>query len=367
MLDHVTVAVGNRAEVEVAVGTSDPARGRRRVCSTAAWSWPWSRWAARACSSRPPRAATVVSPHPVEVVCGLGAGDAFGGALVHGLLAGWDPVTIAGVRQRRRRDRGLPAGLRRRHAHPGRAPRRSSPRQGGSRMSVVEARRRATRDFPRSPTTEWRDLLERRATDPGADRQGVRRPASPGAVPLRPRHLVPGRRRPPGSGVARLGRGRDGDGRPAFAALPARRGPAAPRRRRRARHARHHRGAAAARRARGQGRDRFDEPRRPRRRHLDDGRPVHRVRRGQHRGLRPRGRQDAAAHRRLGLRDRRHDRGLRAGGQRAGRAPAGGHGRAAALRARRGRDACSCARTALPCPARSRSPPGWAPRVPTPG
>jgi 5-dehydro-2-deoxygluconokinase len=31
----------------------------------------------------------------VEVVNGLGAGDAFGGALVHGLLGGWDPVRIA--------------------------------------------------------------------------------------------------------------------------------------------------------------------------------------------------------------------------------------------------------------------------------
>jgi 5-dehydro-2-deoxygluconokinase len=30
-----------------------------------------------------------VPPHPVDVVNGLGAGDAFGGALVHGLLAGW--------------------------------------------------------------------------------------------------------------------------------------------------------------------------------------------------------------------------------------------------------------------------------------
>ena len=29
-------------------------------------------------------------PFPVDVVCGLGAGDAFGGALCHGLLAGWD-------------------------------------------------------------------------------------------------------------------------------------------------------------------------------------------------------------------------------------------------------------------------------------
>jgi 5-dehydro-2-deoxygluconokinase len=33
---------------------------------------------------------TEVPPVPVEVVNGLGAGDAFGGALCHGLLAGWD-------------------------------------------------------------------------------------------------------------------------------------------------------------------------------------------------------------------------------------------------------------------------------------
>jgi 5-dehydro-2-deoxygluconokinase len=31
-----------------------------------------------------------VPPVPVTVVNGLGAGDAFGGALCHGLLAGWD-------------------------------------------------------------------------------------------------------------------------------------------------------------------------------------------------------------------------------------------------------------------------------------
>jgi 5-dehydro-2-deoxygluconokinase len=28
------------------------------------------------------------------VVNGLGAGDAFGGAVCHGLLAGWDPVRV---------------------------------------------------------------------------------------------------------------------------------------------------------------------------------------------------------------------------------------------------------------------------------
>jgi 5-dehydro-2-deoxygluconokinase len=34
--------------------------------------------------------AVQVPPFPVEVVNGLGAGDAFGGALCHGLLCGWD-------------------------------------------------------------------------------------------------------------------------------------------------------------------------------------------------------------------------------------------------------------------------------------
>ena len=33
-----------------------------------------------------------VAPVPVEVVNGLGAGDAFGGALCKGLVAGWSPV-----------------------------------------------------------------------------------------------------------------------------------------------------------------------------------------------------------------------------------------------------------------------------------
>jgi 5-dehydro-2-deoxygluconokinase len=32
----------------------------------------------------------VVPPIPVEVVNGLGAGDAFGGALCHALLSGWE-------------------------------------------------------------------------------------------------------------------------------------------------------------------------------------------------------------------------------------------------------------------------------------
>ena len=37
------------------------------------------------------RGERLVAPAPIEVLCGLGAGDAFGGALCHGLLSGWPP------------------------------------------------------------------------------------------------------------------------------------------------------------------------------------------------------------------------------------------------------------------------------------
>jgi 5-dehydro-2-deoxygluconokinase len=83
-LAHATVAVGNREEVEVAVGSADPEallvtgvelavvkRGPEGVVAAT-------------------REETVeVPPIEVEVVNGLGAGDAFGGALCFGLLAGW--------------------------------------------------------------------------------------------------------------------------------------------------------------------------------------------------------------------------------------------------------------------------------------
>ena len=45
VLDHVTVAVGNRVECEVAVGSSDPPEAAAG-CSPAVSSWPSSRWAA---------------------------------------------------------------------------------------------------------------------------------------------------------------------------------------------------------------------------------------------------------------------------------------------------------------------------------
>jgi 5-dehydro-2-deoxygluconokinase len=88
-LAHVTVAVGNREECEVAVGETEPHRAADALLE---------RGLELAIVKQGPKgvlAATAderveVPPFPVEVVNGLGAGDAFGGALVHGLLAGWD-------------------------------------------------------------------------------------------------------------------------------------------------------------------------------------------------------------------------------------------------------------------------------------
>ena len=86
--------MGNRAEAAVAVGDAEPGEQAARLLqlglelvfiklgpdgTLVAW----------------PGGAAHVEPTPVVVVNGLGAGDAFGGALCHGLLAGWSPLRIA--------------------------------------------------------------------------------------------------------------------------------------------------------------------------------------------------------------------------------------------------------------------------------
>ncbi|WP_323102412.1 5-dehydro-2-deoxygluconokinase [Intrasporangium sp. YIM S08009] len=88
-LEHVTVAVGNREECEVAVGETEPQRAadallERGVELAVVKQGPKGVLAA----TRDER--VEVPPFPVDVVNGLGAGDAFGGALCHGLLSGWD-------------------------------------------------------------------------------------------------------------------------------------------------------------------------------------------------------------------------------------------------------------------------------------
>ncbi len=88
-LGHVTVAVGNQEECAVAVGESDPRRAAAALRE---------RGVRLAIVKQGPKGVLAADDHgivesppvKVEVVNGLGAGDAFGGALCHGLLAGWD-------------------------------------------------------------------------------------------------------------------------------------------------------------------------------------------------------------------------------------------------------------------------------------
>jgi 5-dehydro-2-deoxygluconokinase len=90
LLAKATVAVGNRAEVEVAVGTRDPEAAAARLLDLGVEIVLVKKGAEGVLvASR--EGMITVPPTPVKVVCGLGAGDAFGAALVHGLLSGWPP------------------------------------------------------------------------------------------------------------------------------------------------------------------------------------------------------------------------------------------------------------------------------------
>ena len=122
-LPHVTVAVGNLDECETAVGEREPLaaahalhgfgvklavvkQGPKGVLASLTRSDESPRRGARGVwgggqpphdqggsgGDRPPEVSTIstIPPVPVNVLNGLGAGDAFGGALCHGLLAGWD-------------------------------------------------------------------------------------------------------------------------------------------------------------------------------------------------------------------------------------------------------------------------------------
>lgn len=86
---HSTVVVGNRIECDMALGIQEPddvvdellSRGVRIAIVKLGGGGVLLADA----ESR-----IKVQPLDIDVLCGLGAGDAFGGALVHGLLSGWD-------------------------------------------------------------------------------------------------------------------------------------------------------------------------------------------------------------------------------------------------------------------------------------
>lgn len=88
MLDSVTVAVGNREECEIAVGETEPQRAADALLERGI-ELAIVKQGPRGVLAKTRDETVEVPPHTIDVVNGLGAGDAFGGALCHGLLAGW--------------------------------------------------------------------------------------------------------------------------------------------------------------------------------------------------------------------------------------------------------------------------------------
>lgn len=92
-----TIAVGNVAECEIAVGETDPARAAGKLLDLGL---------EYAVVKDGPRGAWLMSHDEllrvdatkVEILNGLGSGDAFGGTLCHGLVRGWSlDETLAGA------------------------------------------------------------------------------------------------------------------------------------------------------------------------------------------------------------------------------------------------------------------------------
>lgn len=87
-LPHVTVAVGNLDECAVAVGEREPDAAAKALLA-AGVELAVVKQGPRGVLALTATERVEVAPMPVAVVNGLGAGDGFGGALCHGLLAGW--------------------------------------------------------------------------------------------------------------------------------------------------------------------------------------------------------------------------------------------------------------------------------------
>ncbi|ROQ71510.1 5-dehydro-2-deoxygluconokinase [Streptomyces sp. CEV 2-1] len=93
-LAHATVAVGNLDECEIATGEREPYAAARALLTAGVELAVVKQGPGGVLAVHRDGTVADVPPLPVEVVNGLGAGDAFGGALCHGLLAGWETARI---------------------------------------------------------------------------------------------------------------------------------------------------------------------------------------------------------------------------------------------------------------------------------
>ncbi len=287
-LPHVTVAVGNLDECDTAVGVREPDAAADAL-HEAGVELAVVKQGPKGVLASDGKQRVSVPPTPVDVVNGLGAGDAFGGALCHSLLAGWD----------------LEYAMRFCNA---------AGAIVASRLACADAMP-TTDEVERTAAVKWRppvreedlrQLVRTRVERPGAIAEAAARRVRPSSLLGDRGRLMMIAADHPARGALRAGDNAHGHGRPGRAAGPARAGPVPARGQRGARHPGHPGGPAAARRAGRQGRRRLDEPRRAGRHRVRDRRPVHRLRRGQHRRRRLRGRQDAHPHRPRRPRHRAH-------------------------------------------------------------
>jgi 5-dehydro-2-deoxygluconokinase len=87
-IGHSTIAVGNLSEVEVAVESADPDVAADRLLELGL-SLAVVKLGPEGVLAKTRDERVEVPPVVIEVVNGLGAGDGFGGAFCHGVLAGW--------------------------------------------------------------------------------------------------------------------------------------------------------------------------------------------------------------------------------------------------------------------------------------
>jgi 5-dehydro-2-deoxygluconokinase len=87
-LQHVTVAVGNREECEIAIGETNPRKAADALLDLGV-ELAIVKQGPRGVLGKTKHTSVNVLPNEVDVVNGLGAGDSFGGSLIHGLLRGW--------------------------------------------------------------------------------------------------------------------------------------------------------------------------------------------------------------------------------------------------------------------------------------
>jgi 5-dehydro-2-deoxygluconokinase len=89
-LRHATVAVGTLDECASATGVREPRACAEALLAAGVELAVVKQGPAGVLAVHRDGTTAEVPPVPVEVVNGLGAGDAFGGALCHGLLSGWE-------------------------------------------------------------------------------------------------------------------------------------------------------------------------------------------------------------------------------------------------------------------------------------